>query len=117
MTLDQISSYEIKIESELKQDNNRLNQEFQNYIKSSFLNMEEEKNLTITQWWNSRRLLYPNLFRMAMDIFSAQPTSVQSERLFRKAGIFLGKDRGKMIKENLRRSFCVSEWMKSEIIF
>ena len=43
-----------------------------------------------------------------MDIFSAQPTSVQSERLFSKAGIFLGKDRGKMLKENLRRSFCVS---------
>ena len=116
--LDQRSSNEIKPESELKQETiTRLNQEFQNYIKSSFLNIEEEENLSISQWWNSRRLLYPNLFRMAMDIFSAQPTSVQSERLFSKAGIFLGKDRGKMLKENLRRSFCVSEWMKSEIKF
>jgi hypothetical protein len=52
---------------------------------------------------------------MAMDVFSAQATSVQSERLFSKAGVFLGKDRCKILKANLRRSFCLSEWLKSDL--
>jgi hypothetical protein len=90
-----------------------LTREFLNYTSNIRIQViDEDEKMDILGWWNSRRILYPNLFHIVIDLFSAQATSVQSERLFSKAGIFLGKDRTSILKENLRKSFCLSEWLR-----
>lgn len=95
-----------------------LKQEFLSYTNNIRIQViDEEDKIDILKWWDARRLLYPNLFQMVMDLFSAQATSVQSERLFSKAGVFLGKDRTRLLKENLRKSFCLSEWLKCNYKF
>ena len=106
-----------------------LNESGQNILKeddyhsefSSYMNhisrFEEEENIDLLDWWKVRKQVFPNLSRLAGDVLSAQASSTSSERLFSKAGIFLGKDRAKMQKENLRRAFCLGEWLKSKIKF
>ena len=103
--------------AELIQKSFVLRSEFENYISNitntSVMETEEEEPITCLKWWEMRRILYPNMFKFVTDVFSAQATSTQSERLFSKAGIFIGKDRASMSKQTLRKSFCVSEWLKT----
>jgi hypothetical protein len=98
-----------------------LDKEFKTYLSCTINSMEEEgvEGPSLLEWWKARRSIYPNLFRMACecDVLSVQASSTPSEHLFSKVGLFLGKDRAKFEKKNLRRAFCLSEYMKCAIKF
>jgi hAT family protein len=73
------------------------------------------KNLTLLEWWSllEQRERYPRLHRMAIDIFSIQPSSAEPERTFSGARRTQSWDRLRLTVENLERLECIGNWLRN----
>ncbi|KAL4500790.1 hypothetical protein ABPG72_020024 [Tetrahymena utriculariae] len=88
------------------------------------LNPNEEQNFNLFQWWNKNKETYPILSQLARLLLNIQARSVESERIFSKAGhILKGKleelDYNNLTKEELCKEiqtyFYEDQGIKSQI--
>ncbi|XP_051170094.1 uncharacterized protein LOC127287303 [Leptopilina boulardi] len=82
-------------------------EEVDGYLKAPFADRKTDIGL----WWKQNQNIYPNLSRMARDLFSIQATSAPAERLFSKAGLIIRKQRNRLNNESARTCICLNSWM------
>ena len=113
-------------EKRRKLDNNLLDLKsvFSNRNKTS--NWENEINeyleapcahedTNILHWWRDHKNVYPNLSKMAKDIFSIMSTSVPVERQFSNASL-VDVPRRRSLKEDIFKNLVnINSWVKSEL--
>ena len=74
--------------------------ELDKYLSENLLN----RQLDPLKWWSERMLLYPRLFEMVKRRLCVPATSVPSERVFSKAGIFNSK-RTRLTTEKVEKKY------------
>jgi hypothetical protein len=67
-------------------------------------------------YWVSKLTIWPQLARMALDVFSTPPMSDEPERVFSMAGHLLSPRRRKMKGESVEQLLCLRSWSNSKII-
>jgi hypothetical protein len=71
---------------------------------------------SLIPYWISKLPVWPQLARMALDVFSTPPMSDEPERVFSIAGNLLSPRRRKMKGESVEQLLCLRSWQKSSII-
>ena len=76
------------------------------------------KGQTSLQWWLelARRLAYPSLSRMAIDILSIPAMSAEPERVFSAARRTISWQRMRLGVKIIEAEECLKSWIKSGII-
>jgi hypothetical protein len=67
-------------------------------------------------YWISKLPVWPQLARMALDVFSTPPMSDEPERVFSIAGNLLSPRRRTMKGESVEQLLCLRSWARSKII-
>jgi hypothetical protein len=67
-------------------------------------------------YWISKLPVWPQLARMALDVFSTPPMSDEPERVFSIAGNLLSPRRRQLKGESVEHLLCLRSWAKSGII-
>lgn len=86
-------------------------EEFQAYASAPRVT----KDTNILLWWKMHENNYPNVAKMARDIFSITATSVPSERLFSKAALTIRKHRNRLNTDSARSLLCLNSWMTCKL--
>lgn len=86
-------------------------EEFQAYASAPRVT----KDTNILLWWKMHEKNYPNVAKMARDIFSITATSVPSERLFSKAALTIRKHRNRLNTDSARSLLCLNSWMTCKL--
>jgi hypothetical protein len=67
-------------------------------------------------YWISKITVWPQLARMALDVFSTPPMSDEPERVFSISGHLLSPRRRQLSGESVEQLLCLRSWSKSGII-
>ncbi|XP_043475867.1 zinc finger BED domain-containing protein DAYSLEEPER-like [Leptopilina heterotoma] len=90
---------------------NNATNSWRSEIDKYFLLERATEDVDIGQWWKNHENIFPNLSRMAKDLFSIQATSVPAERLFSRAGLIIRKHRNRLTNESAKNLICLNSWM------
>lgn len=69
-----------------------------------------------TEYWISKRAIWPQLARMALDVFATPAVSDEPERVFSTAGNLLAPRRRRLNGEGVEQMLCLGSWHRSGII-
>lgn len=86
-----------------------------NEVEKYLSTAQIEGNEDILHWWKCHRTEFPNLSRMAKDIFSVTATSVPAERLFSRASLTIRKHRNRLNAESARLLLCLQSWVTCDL--
>jgi hAT family C-terminal dimerisation region len=84
--------------------------ELDSYLEDDVLELEEDENFNILQWWKKNSELYPTLAKMARDFLAVPVSTVASESAFSAAGRLTDHLRNSMGAETLESLICTKDW-------
>ena len=84
------------------------------YLDKETVNMDTN----VFKWWSEYGKTNPNsaLYAMARDVFSAQISSVASERLFSSAKLLISEKRNRLDSEIIEATSTLKSWSKSGLL-
>lgn len=82
-----------------------------NEIDSYLSAAREAQQVNALDYWFANKTVYPELFRLAQNILSIQPTSVASERTFSLAGLIDLPRRNRLSSESFRSNMLLNSWL------
>jgi hypothetical protein len=85
----------------LAQNSSNFSQEFLMKEIYSFDDFVENQNLDILEYWELKRIMFPNLYKVVNTILSVPVTQVSVERLFSALKLILNDQRTSMLDEKL----------------
>lgn len=68
------------------------------------------------QWWMERRLVFPTLSQMALDIFAIPAMAADCERAFSLAKLTLTSQRLSMAPPTLEKVQCLKNWIRRDAV-
>jgi hypothetical protein len=71
---------------------------------------------SLIDYWISKRTIWPQLARMAFDVFTTLAMSDEPERVFSIAGNLLAPRRRRLKGERVEQMLCLRSWQRSGII-
>ncbi|GLB45148.1 putative hAT family C-terminal dimerisation region [Lyophyllum shimeji] len=77
---------------------------------ADYLNTPIEQVKDVLKWWASKRGIWPNLSRMALDYLSIPATSTDVERVFSRGRILLSHTRNRLSPQTTRALMCLGGW-------
>lgn len=87
---------------------NKEPKEFQKYIQFPL----SSSKVNILDYWRSQEADFPNLSRMARDVFAVQSSSVAVERDFSDGSHLVTQERCSLLPETIRACLCLKNWFK-----
>lgn len=74
------------------------------------LELGEDDNFDILQWWKRNSELYPTLAKMARAFLAVPVSTVASESAFSAAGRLTDHLRNSMVAETVESLICAKDW-------
>ena len=71
---------------------------------------------SLIDYWISKRTIWPQLARMAFDVFATPAMSDEPERVFSIAGNLLAPRRRRLKGDGVEQMLCLRSWQRSGII-
>jgi len=68
------------------------------------------------EYWHIRRLKYPRLSRMALDLLTVPPMSAECERLFSTTGRMVTKSRKRLDASTIGLCQTLRSWLRAGLI-
>jgi hAT family C-terminal dimerisation region len=68
------------------------------------------------EYWHTRRLKYPKLSRMALDLLTVPPMSAECERLFSTTGRMVTKSRNRLDASTIGLCQTLRSWLRAGLI-
>ena len=68
------------------------------------------------EYWHMRRLKYPRLSRMALDLLTVPPMSAECERLFSTTGRMVTKSRSRLDASTIGLCQTLRSWLRAGLI-
>jgi hAT family C-terminal dimerisation region/Domain of unknown function (DUF4413) len=84
--------------------------ELDSYLEEDVLELEEDENFNILQWWKKNSELYPTLAKMVRDFLAVPVSTIASESAFSAAGRLTDNLRNSMGAETLESLICTKDW-------
>ncbi|KAJ0136861.1 putative Cell division control protein 2 [Fusarium oxysporum f. sp. albedinis] len=79
----------------------------------------EDSDASVTdpyEYWHKRRLKYPRLSRMALDLLTVPPMSAECERLFSTTGRMVTKSRNRLDASTIGLCQTLRSWLRAGLI-
>jgi len=88
--------------------------EYARYCSSQRIDLRKGVSFDARKWWSetSRRLEYPNLSKMALDLLSIPAMSASPERLFSTAKLTVTDRRNRLSPQGIEALECLKSWYK-----
>ncbi|KAL0219604.1 hypothetical protein P9112_005257 [Eukaryota sp. TZLM1-RC] len=80
-----------------------------------FIDPAEGFNVDLVDFWWKNLNRYPMLARLALDVMTAQATSVPCEQLFAESGLVVNKKRTLLSAESVQAVLCSESWRKKAV--
>jgi hypothetical protein len=108
----ELTDFDIWMES--KRERTLDEDEYARYCSSQRMDLRKGISFDARKWWSetSRRLEYPNLSKMALDLLSIPAMSASPERLFSTAKLTVTDRRNRLSPQAIEALECLKLWYK-----
>ncbi|KAL3615596.1 hypothetical protein CASFOL_041257 [Castilleja foliolosa] len=108
---DKISDFDVyMMEAASRVEKSELDQ----YLEESLLPRVYLHDFDVLGWWETNRVKYPTMSRMARDVLSVQVCSVPAGSVFDAAGREMDSYRCSLRAETMEAVICAKEWLQKE---
>ncbi|KAL0225210.1 hypothetical protein RCL1_003122 [Eukaryota sp. TZLM3-RCL] len=88
--------------------------EFETYCAQKF-QISATLNIDLVEFWMKNSIRFPTVAKFALDVLTAQATSVPSEQLFSKGGLVVNKRRSLLSPDTVQAVLCLESWKRKNI--
>ncbi|XP_076927582.1 zinc finger BED domain-containing protein RICESLEEPER 1-like [Bidens hawaiensis] len=82
------------------------------YLEEGVIKGHEKVNLNVLEWWNTHKLKYPVLSKMASDILEVPISTVASESTFSAGGRVIDPYRSTLAPSTVEMLICGGDWIR-----
>ncbi|XP_076916049.1 zinc finger BED domain-containing protein RICESLEEPER 2-like [Bidens hawaiensis] len=86
--------------------------ELKMYFEEGVIKGREQMNFNVLDWWNTHKLKYPVLSKMASDILAVPVSTVASESTFSAGGRVIDPYRSTLSPSTVEMLICGGDWIR-----
>lgn len=75
-----------------------------------------DRHINPLDWWKTNESRFPNIAKLARNVFAIQATSVASESIFSEAGNLVDDHRCRLSDDSIRSTLLLKSWVRNKLL-